>query len=66
MMAFVWLGCVYVSVCVFQISKGGGGPDFQSSSDCQYPVLLLDHVFHDFSKISVKKKVTNGLVKLFW
>lgn len=37
-----------------QISKEGS--DFQSHPDCQYPALLLNHVFHDFSKFSVKKK----------
>lgn len=39
---------------MFQISKEGS--DFQSHPDCQYPALLLNHVFHDFSKFSVKKK----------
>lgn len=39
---------------MFRISKEGS--DFQSHPDCQYPALLLNHVFHDFSKFSVKKK----------
>lgn len=47
---------------VFQISRKSS--DFQGTLDCQYPVLLLDHVFHEFSKTVGKENVQQAPSKV--